>query len=727
MASLIFNEVLRIDSPVLQGLYRIIAPSPCGGLIRLGFISGLDDVQGCDEEPKAAGGIESVERQFLEDLLANHQLKSIVLRPPSWMLASEEQLPEKPKNIWTWRCSVCRHMLDPERLMGTVGLTGQKAALIRLTLDDKLCSRPEAYKLWRLLVVHGFTTGSLVPRFDLCGAPGVLRPVNEERKKAGAKKKGYASPADVQHPQRGLTEEDHTIILHHGRRLQKPGISAASLYNKIIEAGYVHEYVEVDGKRMPVLPPQGTFPNPRQVRHVIESRMSDLERVLKRTTVGHFLRNLRGMRGRSYDGVAGPGHTFAIDSTVADIFLRSAINPAWIIGRPIVYIIVDVYSGAVVGFYVCLEGPAWRDAKLALYCAVCGADELGSLTGVQPIRSLWPAPTLPFKLRGDRGEYLSLGARQTGVDLSMSYEYSPPRRPDWKGIVEVFHRIMKDQQFGFVPGAFDARRAELELRKSKCRESSLTIREYVQYLHGLFEHMNLYADRSSRMTVEMLAAGVEPTPAGIWRFGHEAGLGYQRALPEDLLVRHLLRQGSATVRRDGVFFESQEYALADLDRHQEWTRQARRSGAIDLSVYFHPYSLEKVRWVDPVGGLSSMTLRGNARATPETTLYDWRDALMVDRRKNDDRAYARLQAALNLAAEHRQMFKLAQERTLDAEASTPPDCRPNVKEARALELMGMSEAPALPDAVSLGAELDTGTDYLTMIDEVFTEMNRGAQ
>jgi hypothetical protein len=108
-------------------------------------------------------------------------------------------------------------------------------------------------------------------------------------------------------------------------------------------------------------------------------------------------------------------------------------------------------------------------------------------------------------------------------------------------------------------------------------------------------------------------------------------------------------------------------------------------------------------------------------------LYDWRDALMVDRRKNDDRAYARLQAALNLAAEHRQMFKLAQERTLDAEASTPPDCRPNVKEARALELMGMSEAPALPDAVSLGAELDTGTDYLTMIDEVFTEMNRGAQ
>lgn len=727
MASLIFNEVLRIDSPTLRGLYRVIAQSPCGGLIRLGFISELDEMHDGPQQSMAVGAIESVERELLQELCATHQLRSVALRPPGWMLASEEQMPDETRKLWSWRHSACLHMLDPEKLVATIGLTGRKAPLVRLTLGDKLCSRPETYKLWALLVLHGFSPGSLVPRFDLCGAPGVLRPVNEERKKAGAKKKGYASPADVQHPQRGLTEEDHIIILHHYRRLQKPGISAATLYKKVIESGYVREFADLDGKRLPVLPPQGTFPNPRQVRHVIESRVSDFERVLKKTTVGHFQRNLRGMRGRSYDGVAGPGHTFAIDSTVGDIYLRSAVNPAWIIGRPIVYIIVDVYSGAVVGFYVCLEGPAWRDAKLALYCAVCGADELASLTCIQPIRSLWPAPTLPFKLRGDRGEYLSQGARQTGIALTTGYEYAPSRRPDWKGLVEVFHRIMKDQQFAFVPGAFDARRAELELRKSKCRESSLNIREYVQYLCGVFEHMNLHADRSSRMTVEMLAAGVEPTPSGIWRFGHEAGFGYQHALSDDLLVKNLLRQGRATVRRDGIFFESQEYSLADLDRHQEWTRQARRSGAIDLSVYFHPYSLEKVRWVDPVDGLSSMTLRGNARATPDTTLYDWRDALMVDRRKNDDRSYARLQAALNLAAEHRQMFKLAKERTLDAEASTPPDCRPNVKEARALELMGMSAATALPDTASSGAGLDTGANYLTMIDEVFSEMNRGAQ
>lgn len=726
MASLMFNEVLRIDSPSLQGLYRVIAPSPCGDLIRLGFISPLDDLSTGQSVSQAVGAIESVTRAQLQELCASHALKSIDLRPPAWMLVPEEQIPEETKAKWLWRRDACTYMLDPGKLNETVGAYGDKAALIRLTIDDALCSRPEAYKLWAVLVRHGFSVLSLMPRFAFCGGPGVARPVNEGRKKAGPKKQGYASPEDVPHPQRGLTEEDHAIIVHHYRRLQQAGLSGTALYDKIIEAGYVTEYLDEDGKRLPVLPPQGSFPNSRQVRHVIESRVPDFERVLRKTSLGHFQRSLRGMRGRSYSGVSGPGHTYAIDSTIGDIYLRSAVNPSWIIGRPIVYVVVDVYSTAIVGFYVCLEGPAWRDAKLALYCSLCGVDELVSLIGAPAIQSLWPAPTLPFKLRGDRGEYLSLGARQTGLDLSLSYEFAPPRRPDWKGVVEVLHRISKDQQFTFLPGAFDARRKELELRQSRRNESALNLREYAQFLYGRFEHYNLFADRSSRMSAEMIAADIEPTPAGLWRFGHEAGFGYQRAVSEDLLVKHLLRQGAATVRRDGIFFESQEYATTSLDALQEWTRLARRSGVIDLPVYFHPYSLGKIRWVDPTDGMCTLTMRGNARATPDLTLYDWRDALMADRRKNDDRAYARLQAALSLAAAQRQMVEAAIQRTADADASTPMASRPNVREARAIELMGV---PDLPDASSLAPSSPiegAGDEYLTLIDEVFNEMNRSS-
>src|SRR6185503_18100161 len=107
----------------------------------------------------------------------------------------------------------------------------------------------------------------------------------------------------------------------------------------------------------------------------------------------------------------------------------------------------------------------------------------------------------------DRGEYVSAAARETvdllGIILSVNAAY----RPDLKGLVEVFHRIAKDWQSPFVPGAIDARRPELELRCGS-KPSALTLRDYVHYLQSVFSEYNLCADRRHRLTSEMMACGV---------------------------------------------------------------------------------------------------------------------------------------------------------------------------------------------------------------------------
>lgn len=50
-----------------------------------------------------------------------------------------------------------------------------------------------------------------------------------------------------------------------------------------------------------------------------------------------------------------------------------------------------------------------------------------------------------------------------------------PYRGDLKGLAEVLHRIEKDAQFLFVPGAMDFRRQELELRRVDPNDSVLTL------------------------------------------------------------------------------------------------------------------------------------------------------------------------------------------------------------------------------------------------------------
>ncbi len=52
--------------------------------------------------------------------------------------------------------------------------------------------------------------------------------------------------------------------------------------------------------------------------------------------------------------MAGPGSRYEIDATIADVYLLSADRQR-VIGRPTLYVVVDVFSRMVAGFYIGLE------------------------------------------------------------------------------------------------------------------------------------------------------------------------------------------------------------------------------------------------------------------------------------------------------------------------------------------------------------------------------------
>ncbi len=62
----------------------------------------------------------------------------------------------------------------------------------------------------------------------------------------------------------------------------------------------------------------------------------------------------------------GPGAKYQIDATVGDIYLVSQFDRSDIIGRPVMYFVMDSYSRMVTGMYVGLEGPSWAGAMMAI-------------------------------------------------------------------------------------------------------------------------------------------------------------------------------------------------------------------------------------------------------------------------------------------------------------------------------------------------------------------------
>ena len=583
--------------------------------------------------------------------------------------------------------------LDLKHLQDSIVAHSGLSDLVKEAMASSGASSAFIYRQWSRLCRYGLDERSLYPRRDRCGAPGVPRPCDppiagKARKKSGRKTLAQtiarAHNQSLESGQPGMSTAWAAAIRAADRQIPAPKPDWPQRCRLIARSAFCSKAVEKDGAFELVLPEKGTYPNSRQIKRVLDVVSTRLERIIERTTKRHFESARRGLVARNWCDVAGPGHTSAIDSTVGDLYLRSSVNRAWIVGRPIVYIIVDIWSTAIVGFYVCLTGPSWSTAQISLFNAASDPSLVAGLWDYQPILGLDPAPTLCYELMCDRGEYLSQGHRATALKLIPLTSYAPPYRGDLKGSVEVLHRITKNAQFLFIPGAMDFRRQELELRKVNPADCVLTVREYTRYLYELFSMYNLNADRSHRLDAMMTAEGVYPSPAGLWHWGHAAGIGYRRQTLQSDLISDLLPAAKAWVRRDAVRYGGCDY-MSDEVKEAQWTAIARNLGGWELPIHYYPGSVSQI-WTPNVGGagLLSLQISDQSRASRELTWDEWSDCLAIETMRRPDREHDRTLNSLSANDRINQLLAIAKQQTADA-IDRATGKAPTMSEARAIE------------------------------------------
>lgn len=629
-------------------------------------------------------------RQQLEQIFKRHLLLEVDQDRPT-----APDLGERSQVEFEARLRAMSEFLNPLSLQESILVHDGLGGLVRDAITRTGCSRAFVYRQWSNLCRWGLTERSLWPQRHRCGAPGIPRTCDLlpdgrlSRKKAGRKTTKEALDIRLGRPsspaQPGMSELWAARIRAADARIPDPKPDWPQRRTLILSSHFCTRAKEVDGRVQLVLPEQGSYPNARQIRRVVYQLKSNLERILEKTTKHHFNAARRGLVARNWQGVPGPGHTWAIDSTIGDIYLRSSLDRSWIVGRPVVYVIVDVWSTAVVGFYVCLTGPSWNTAKISLFNAAADPALIGELWNYRPMMALDPAPTLCAWLMTDRGEYLSAGHRLTARQLKFNTSYAPPYRGDLKGLVEVLHRIAKDQVYPFTPGAMDFRREEMELRKVDPADAVLTVQDFTQVLYEVFDEYNLSADRSKRVDVHMSAAGVLPSPAGLWRYGHLMGVGHRHAVHFDDLVAALLPNEKAWVARDGVHFLGNDY-FSDETAAAQWTTIARNCGGREIPAYYYPGALGRI-WVPrvPGGSLMRINLTDESRACRNTTLEEWMDVQALEAMRRPDVEHARTMRALQSLERRTAILQRATVMTQEAIARAYGKA-PSVSEARLFEV-----------------------------------------
>lgn len=764
---LMHNQVIRVAAGELKGLYRVVMDeSDMKSIIAVRLDADGEERSKSGRKKKATtkrprkksparlvGALLWLPRAELEEADRGHHLLRVEAELDSIFFLPTSSLADQ--KIFETRKEVMKDFLIYQTLRESILQHAGLGGLVKSTVASTKVSRSLIYKLWSQLCRYGFSEMSLRPMRDKCGAPGVMRPCDPGgRQKAGRKtaKQRMAARAGIDLPpeQPGMSTNWRNRILAADLAIPRPKPEMPARCTMILNSHFMtrFEYVDgkpvavsperaaklakqkkADGKVVEVLPEKGAYPNRAQIRRVLEVGFSRLERLAQRTTAGHFKRNMRGLVARSWKGVAGPGHTWAIDSTIGDIYLCSSVNRAWLIGRPVVYIICDVWSTVVVGFYVCLQGPSWNMAKLALFSAGAEPELIGDLWGYHALQTLTPAPTLPAVLLCDRGEYLSRAASQTGVELLPNISYAPPYRPDMKGDIEVLHRIMKDhQRCDFIPGAIDARRKELEMRKFNPNDAVFTTRDFVHYLHTVFTNYNLNANREHRLDAHMKAAGVFPSPAGLWAWGHRMGVGFRRAVPQSELITSLLVEDTARVSRNGVMRAGMHYGCPAVDE-QQWTARARNFGGWDIPCYHYPGSVSRLWTPNSAGqGFLELKLSEQSIASAELTFDEVADAFAYGGLNRADVEHVRSMGDLNTLRTTEELRAEATAKT-NAAHSRYAGPKPTMSAARKLEGMAQSvrppedTAPPVPPPGSDEAE----QAYLNMMQTISAAANEEAE
>jgi len=304
----------------------------------------------------------------------------------------------------------------------------------------------------------------------------------------------------------------------------------------------------------------------------------------------------RPLLGSSTLEAPGPGFRFQIDATMADIYIVSEIDRSQVIGRPTVYIIIDVFSRMITGVYVGLESPSWNGAMMALDSMVADKVELCKKYNINIELKDWPCSYVPETIIADRGEMEGYGVKNLINNLNITIENTSPYRGDLKGIVERFFRTMNERIESFLPGAImkDYRkRGDPDYRL----EAKLTLKEITEIvLRSVLLH-NIREIEKYPLTPEMIRDEVLPTPLDLWNWGIENKKGTLRKIDQNRFRMNILPRGKATIRRGAVVFRNLHYGASELLDENLYKRLKLKS----VDIVYDTRNIEHIYWLKEDG------------------------------------------------------------------------------------------------------------------------------
>lgn len=410
-----------------------------------------------------------------------------------------------------------------------------RGTLVQQVVNESGTAKKTIYAYLRQYWQRGCTPNALLPDYDNSGGRG-------QKRTASGKKLGRP---------RSIAPGTGAIVDSSIERMFRIVLDRYYLNEKSHSLPYAHRRFEDMFETVNPDVLKENFPTVAQLRYFYEREYVRPERIRLRANKIEYKKDIRPLHGTATTSVHGPGARYEIDATIADIYLLSSDRQK-IIGRPTLYVVVDVYSRLIAGFYVGIENPSYVTAMLALVNAMTDKTRLCHSFGYKIEVEDWPSIGLPDAILADRGELLGHQIEYLEQAFGVRIENAPPYRGDAKGIVERHFRTIQADFKPFAPGVVTGTTIKKRGGKDYRLDATLTLEDFTKIILGSILHRNqssvlIKYDRDPEMP-DTLA----PIPINIWQWGIQNRSGRLRNTSEAALKMALLPRQKVTLSDYGI-------------------------------------------------------------------------------------------------------------------------------------------------------------------------------
>lgn len=363
-------------------------------------------------------------------------------------------------------------------------------------------------------------------------------------------------------------------------------------FQDTLERFFHKGYEMQNGVLVPSLPPASELPTFDQFHYWYEKERDLTQAQISREGKRRFNLRHRAVLGNSTQMAFGPGSLYQIDATMGDIYLVSSLDRNRIIGRPIIYIVIDVFSRLITGFSVSLEGPSWLGAMLALDNTTRDKVAFCQEHSISITEADWPSHRLPEAILADRGELEGYNADNLVNALNVRVSNTPPYRADWKGIVEQNFRLINDKVIHWQPGAVYKRRERGD--RDYRLDAVLDLHQFRKLmLLCILDHNQNHEMGWYRMDEFMIQDYVEPYPIKLWNWGIQNRIGHLYEKPPEIIRLNLLPATEASVTHRGIYYKGLYYSC-ELAVREQWFVKARAEGRWKIPIAYDPRKIDTI-------------------------------------------------------------------------------------------------------------------------------------